>query len=138
MLRFITFAAILTMGVIACGPTAAVPTAAVPTADVPALTSGEAIAVVQTMLTGQQYSENIYAPEQRLVPGVEQVIGSRVWNCLRYYKFYMTEWSATYVGSGVWNVTAVVRQRQYLNTVWNVYEGSLAVNTLSSHYSNPC
>ena len=134
MLRFITFAAVLTMVVIACGPTTAVPTA-----DVPALTSSEAIAVVQTMLTGQHYSRDIYAPGQELFTRMEgrEVIGSRVENCLHYYKAYKAEWSATYVGSRVWHVTAVSPRRKDFQTVWNVYEGSLAVNELSSGRT-PC
>ena len=145
MLRFITFAAVLTIVVIACGPTADVPTTAVPTTDVPALTSSEAIAVVQTMLTGQHYSRDIYAPEQRRVPGERyqrrsigpEVIGSRVENCLHLYKLYASKWSATYVGSRVWEVTVSPRTPS-LKTVWNVYEGSLVVNELSSGRSNPC
>ena len=135
MLRFITFAAVLTMVVIACGPTADVPTTAVPTADVPALTRGEAIAVVQTMLTGQYYSLDIYAPGTNFRTGGE-VIGSSVENCFHYYKAYKAEWSATYVGSRVWEVT--VDGLPHLKTVWNVYEGSLLVNQLSSEIFNPC
>lgn len=98
---------------------------------------GEAISIVQTLLGQRTYSYTICTDP--LISGTifcpRDALQQRVSNCLEYLNEYKPDWSESFQSDGVWRVTRSGFRDTY---VWDVYEQSWSVRTVSAPVRGNC
>lgn len=134
MKQILTVVVLVSIVAVACGPNATPTTPP----DLPLFADGEAIAVVKTRLSGMTYDMVQQLGSALILSSIigreaeqqESIVVQR--NCLALYKYYEFLWSSEYLGSGVWTVTAESVEIQDSATEWRVFEGTRAVDQITS------